>query len=143
MRCDEVMATEVVAIGTQTTIEAAAETMRYHDVGFLAVCDESGVAIGALTDRDIVVKAVADRRDLLGPVSDIISRQVVSCAPHDELQEAERLMSEHQVSRILCVDNLGRPVGVISLSDIAEVESGVEASETLRAVSARESHVVH
>src|SRR4051794_33821705 len=104
MRCDEVMEKEVMRIGPQTPIRAAAEEMRYHDIGFLAVCDESGRAIGALTDRDIVLRAVAEEVDLDGPCSDIITRGVVSCSAGEDLEEAERLMRLHQVSRVLCVD---------------------------------------
>jgi CBS domain-containing protein len=65
--------------------------------------------------------------------------EVVACGPDDDIRDAERAMTENHKSRVMCCDDGGRLVGVISLSDIAQHESGRRASETLRGISEREA----
>ncbi len=144
MRCEDVMKKDVVTSHSQTSIRAVAQIMRDHEIGFVPVVDESGRAIGAVTDRDLAIKAIAAKDvDLDGPVSSISSQGIVGCRAKDDLREAERLMAVRHVSRVVCLDAKGRPVGVISLSDVAESEEGTTASDTLRQVASRESHVTH
>ena len=68
-----------------------------------------------------------------------MTEEVVACSPQDDIREAERVMAENHKSRIMCNDDDGRLVGVISLSDIAQHEGGARASDTLRQVSEREA----
>src|SRR6266568_2260864 len=68
----------------------------------------------------------------------ITKRQVVACRPKDDIRDAEKAMAKNHKSRILCVDDSDRLVGIISLSDIAQHERGSRASDTLREVSERE-----
>jgi CBS domain-containing protein len=67
-----------------------------------------------------------------------MTREVVACRPADELDYAQELMSEQKVARVMCIDEEGALQGVISLSDIAELEDGRRASATLRELSDRE-----
>jgi CBS domain-containing protein len=113
--------------------------MRDKEIGFCPVCDDSGRVVGTLTDRDLTIRVLAERRRPEETCAgDVMSRGVVACRPTDDLLIAERLMSEHKVSRMLCVDESGKPVGVISLSDIATVNRGVLTAEVMRSVSERE-----
>jgi CBS domain-containing protein len=69
-----------------------------------------------------------------------MTRDVVACRPTDDVRDAERLMADMQVSRIMCIDeSADRLVGVISLSDIAQLEAGGRASKALAEVSRREA----
>ena len=68
-----------------------------------------------------------------------MSRDIIACSPDADLKEAERLMTRHQKSRMLCVGEDGRPMGVISLSDIAQQDSHTRASRILKKVSEREA----
>src|SRR5690606_6330023 len=104
------------------------------------VCDETGTAVGTITDRDLAIRVLAEgRAPETTTAADVMTRDIVSCAPEDDLLVAEMLMSKHKVSRILCVDGARHPVGVISLSDVAERETGLRASAVLRSVSQREA----
>ena len=138
MRCEEIMKRDVECLSPRDTAEAAAVRMRDQGVGFLPVCDPSGKVIGTLTDRDIVVRVLASKKPGTTLVEHIMTKEVVSCRPQDDLQRAEQLMAQKHKSRIMCIDDNGRLVGIISLSDIAQHVDGAHALETLRQVSERE-----
>lgn len=138
MRCEEIMKRDVECLSPKDTAEAAAIRMRDQGVGFLPVCDPSGKVFGTLTDRDIVVRVLAGKKPGTTLVEHIMTKEVVSCRPQDDLQRAEQLMAQKHKSRIMCIDDNGRLVGIISLSDIAQHVDGARALETLRQVSERE-----
>ncbi len=69
-----------------------------------------------------------------------MSPELVCCSPEDELEVAESLMAEHKKSRIVCADDRRRPVGIISLSDIAQVEDIATVSRVLGSITAREAY---
>lgn len=140
MSCKDVMKRNVKTVGPHETVEAAARRMRDANVGFLPVNDELGSVQGTITDRDIAMRIVAEGKPLATRVSEVMTREAVTCRPDDELVRAEELMGEQQKSRIMVVDDGNRLVGVISLSDIAEHEQPPNAAETLRKVAAREAH---
>jgi CBS domain-containing protein len=97
--------------------------------------------VGTITDRDIVVRIAADGATTLDtPLDKIMSKSVVSCSPKDQLDRAEQLMEKSRKARIVCADDQGKPVGVISLSDIAQHEDGTRVAKLLREVTRREAH---
>jgi CBS domain-containing protein len=142
MRCEEVMKRTIQCLRPEQSVKEAASVMRDANVGFLPICDPSNKVLGTLTDRDIVIRAVADDRPTSSPVRDSMTEEVVACRPQDDLERAEELMRQHHKSRILVVDDDDRLIGVISLSDIVQVESEGGA-RTLREVSEREAQPPH
>lgn len=138
MRCEEIMKRDVECLSPKDTVEAAAVRMRDENVGFLPVCDASGKVLGTLTDRDIVVRVLATKKPSSSPVETIMTKEVVGCRPQDDIQKAEQLMAQKHKSRIMCLDDGGRLVGIISLSDIAQHVDGAHALETFRQVTERE-----
>lgn len=141
MRCEEIMKKDVECLSPRNTIEDAAQRMRDQNVGFLPICDPAKKVLGTLTDRDIVVRCIATKKAMSTPVENVMTREVVACRPQDDIQRAEELMAQHAKSRIMCIDEGGRLVGVISLSDIAQFEDAARTIETLRQVSEREARV--
>jgi CBS domain-containing protein len=141
MQCKDVMKQDVECVLPEDTVQAAAERMRDEHVGFLPVCDSNGRVIGTITDRDLTIRVLARGRPLSTLVDEVLTREVVACRPHDDLLLAEELMAKHHKSRMICVDDDYRLVGIISLSDIAEHEDGMNASEVLRRVSEREVRI--
>jgi len=113
--------------------------MRDANVGFLPVCDSTKKVLGAITDRDIALRIVAENRPPTTAVGDVMTREVIACRPDDEVTRAEQLMGKHQKSRMICTDQEGRLLGVISLSDIAQVEEPSRASQTMKQVTEREA----
>ncbi len=119
--------------GSEPVVEAAAR-MRDRDIGFLPVVDEKGVVVGTLTDRDIVVRVVADAGDLAGPVSLCMTREVIACFVGDEVGKAQELMALYQKSRVVVLDDRGLLAGVISLSDLSRASDERATGETVREV---------
>src|SRR5205085_5313656 len=126
MRCEEIMSRDVVTLRRDAPVQEAARLMADKDVGYIPVVD-GNKAVGVLTDRDIAVRCVAKGNDCgTTKVADIISKDLVCCSPQDDVSRAKELMQEHQISRILVCDQNKRPVGVISLQDLALEEGAGE-----------------
>jgi CBS domain-containing protein len=141
MRCEDVMTGELELLRVEDSVQDAARKMRESNVGFLPVCRPDQACVGTLTDRDIALRVVAEGRPLKTRVEEVMSSDLVACRPQDDLRVAEDLMRTNQVSRVLCIDDGGRVVGVISLSDIAQYDSERRAGELLADVTEREFRV--
>src|SRR5258708_2979894 len=140
MLCGEIMKREVECSGLNDSAQSAAQRMLEENIGFLPVCDQAKRAIGTITDRDIAVRLVARGLPASVKIADIMTREVVSCGPKDDVRKAERLMARNHKSRIVCLDDEGCLVGVISLSDIAEKDRD-RAGQTLAEGGEREGPV--
>jgi CBS domain-containing protein len=115
----DVMTTNVVYLPPQTTLAEAARTMREQDIGDVVVADGPSLA-GLVTDRDIVVRGVAERRDPdATTVGEIMTRDLVTVRPEDTIQHAALLMRDRAIRRLLVCDEQGL-VGVVSIGDLAE-----------------------
>jgi CBS domain-containing protein len=132
---------DVLCVTAQTTVAEAAAIMRDEQIGFLPICDGARNVIGTLTDRDIAVRVVAENFSPEEPVELFMTPSVVACQSDDDLSIAQDLMGEMQVSRIVCLTEDGELDGVISLSDIAQVGDGTDATATLRSVTVREARI--
>ena len=139
--CRDLMKTDLKCIYPEDSVHDAACRMRDTNIGFLPVCDETGEAIGTVTDRDLAIRALAEKLPYSTPVQNVMSRDIVACTEDDPIERAEELMGQHHVSRILCTDENGLLVGVISLSDLAEKADGPAVVDTLRQIASREAHV--
>jgi CBS domain-containing protein len=114
----EVMAPNPVTLPSDSTVADAARQMRDGDIGDVIVTDGDGVR-GIVTDRDIVVRAVAEDRAPSGvTVGEICSGELVTVNADDDIERAVRLMRTHAVRRLPVVQD-GRLVGVVSLGDLA------------------------
>jgi CBS domain-containing protein len=132
----DVMTVFVQTVGPHTPLREAAELMKTLDVGTLPVCDNDRL-VGMITDRDITVRATAEAIPPgLGQVRDVMTPNVVFCFEDEPVQQAAQLMKEHQIRRLVVLNNEKRLVGIVSLGDLA-VETGNEqlAGETLERVS--------
>lgn len=139
-RCMDVMKVVPQAVREDDPLRLAAEIMSAANIGFLPVCDDGGRVVGTITDRDIVVRAIAPGLDPNARrVGEVMSRNVIACRPDDELALAEQFMAHYQVSRLVVTDDDDILEGVISLSDIAEHEPFARAARTLRSIAAREA----
>jgi len=141
MRCEEVMTREVECLKSTDTVAEAARRMSELDVGFLPICRSDGAPVGTLTDRDIVLRVVAQHRAYTTAVDEVMTPEVISCRPDDDVTRAEQLMRLNQVSRILCMDDDGQIAGVISLADISQYEVDTEAGKLLAEVKGSEAHI--
>src|SRR5260221_12130411 len=118
MLCEDIMMDDVVCLAPTDTAQVAACKMRDLNVGFLPVCDASGKAIGTLTDRDLAIRVITENRSLETLVSTLMTKEVITCRPKDDIQRAQYLMAEHQKSRIVVVRNGGGVAGGVCLFPI-------------------------
>lgn len=142
MKCSEVMQKEVVTCHETESAADCARVMREQNIGFIPVVNARGFVIGTITDRDLVVRALAVEKDGSTPIGDVMSRDIVACTPEDDVRSAERKMEQERKSRMLVLQG-GRCYGVISLSDIARVEDAARAGEVLKNVTKREQRALH
>jgi CBS domain-containing protein len=115
----EVMTSSPTTIEPSTTLVDAARKMRDEDVGPLPIVDGDRLT-GLLTDRDIVVRALAEGKDPHSTTAgDVASKQLVTIDPEQTLDEATRLMAQHQVRRLPVCEEDGRLVGIVAQADVA------------------------
>ena len=134
-RCREIMTRNVKTANREATLREVAALMRDGDMGAVPVV-EDGKLVGIVTDRDIVVRAIADGRDSGIPVGDVMTAEVYSVSENDFVFEAIRLMGDRQVRRVPIVNEAGALVGIIAMADVAlETEDEREIAETLEEIS--------
>lgn len=121
MKVREVMTTDVKVIGCDDSLRRAAEMMRTCDIGSLPVSKDERL-VGMVTDRDIVVRAIAEGLDLDTPVSRVMSGDLTVCCDDDTVEQAANKMSDNGIRRLPVVDREGRLVGFMSLSNVASAD---------------------
>lgn len=133
MKIRELMTKDVRTLKTEHTLQEAAQAMADLDVGIVPVCNQGDHLQGVITDRDIVVRAVAKGMDInTAKINDVMSPAVVTVTPEQSAQDAARLMADHQVRRLPVVED-GRLVGICAIGDLAVV--GIHENEAGFALS--------
>ena len=117
MKIRDVMTSNPRTVSPNDTVQSAAQVMKAEDTGAVPVV-ENGRVLAMVTDRDIVVRVVAEGNAWTGPVRDIASTDVVTVSPDISTKEATDLMSARQIRRLPVVEN-DRLVGIVSLGDLA------------------------
>jgi CBS domain-containing protein len=135
MRCREIMTSDVRTATRDMTLQQVAVLLRDGDMGSMPVV-EGGKLVGIVTDRDIVVRSIAEGKGADTPVSEAMTTEVFSVKPDDFAFEAIRIMGDRQVRRIPVVGENGELAGIIAMADVAlEMEDQVEIAETLEDIS--------
>ena len=115
----EAMTSTPRTIQAQSTIIDAAKLMRDEDAGFAPIVEGERL-VGAITDRDIAIRVVAEGKDpQTTTVGECMSSNLITIDPQQELDEALRLMAQHQVRRLPVVEEDGKLVGVLAQADVA------------------------
>jgi CBS domain-containing protein len=115
----QVMTPLPATVRAKQSVAEAANSMRQIDVGSMIVVDDAGAVAGIVTDRDIAVRAVAEGMDPQATqVGQIASEVVTTLSPSDTVEHAVRLMREQAIRRLPVVEN-DRPVGIVSIGDLA------------------------
>ena len=134
-RCSDIMTSNVTTATAEQTLQEVGVMMRDGDMGSVPVVENEKL-VGICTDRDIVVRAVAEGKGPSARVSEAMTTDVYSVKPDDYAFEAIRVMGDKQVRRIPVVDGDGKLVGIIAMADVAlEMEDEQEIAETLEEIS--------
>ncbi|MGQ0505029.1 MAG: CBS domain-containing protein [Myxococcaceae bacterium] len=124
MEIRELMTGVFETLPPTASVRECAERMREIDVGFMPIQD-NGKTVGVVTDRDLVLRAIADGMDpSKTPLQQVMSGDLVSCHEQDDVQEAMELMEQNQVRRLLVLDGNDQLVGILSLGDLATALDG-------------------
>jgi CBS domain-containing protein len=116
----EVMTPNPATLPTSATVQEAAREMREKNIGDIIVTDENNKMYGIVTDRDIVVRALAEGKDPKQvKLGEIASKDVAALSPDSRVGDAVKVMSEKALRRLPVIDN-GKPVGIVSLGDLAQ-----------------------
>lgn len=136
MQVQDFMSRNVVSITPEESAALAARLLARHNLGALPVCDYDGHLLGIVTDRDIITRCVAaDQDPKRVPVQDIMSRELKTVEPTDDIHRAAKQMAAWQIRRLPVMEN-GQVRGMISLGDLAiSHRCEMEAAEALSEIS--------
>ena len=137
MRVSDLMNANVISITPDEPAALAARLLSRHNIGALPVCSLDGKLRGMVTDRDIVLRCVANECDPQSTrIREIMTRGVVSVTPDDDIREAAHKMAHEQVRRLPVVSDTGAVVGMLSLGDMARSRAAdMEAANALSEIS--------
>jgi CBS domain-containing protein len=129
------MTSNPTSVEADSPLVAAARIMKQQDVGIVPVV-ESGRLVGAVTDRDIAVRVVAEGKDPRSvSVREIASTDLVTVDPQQDLDEALQLMASHQVRRLPVVEEDGRLVGIVAQADVAREANDKKTGDLVEEIS--------
>ena len=135
-RCRDIMTRNPTTAGREMNLQQVATLLRDGDMGVLPVTDASNRLVGIVTDRDIVVRAIADGKGLETTVGDVMTTELFTVQPDDFVFQAIRLMGDKQIRRVPVVAEGATLQGILSLADIAlEMEDEREIAEALEDIS--------
>lgn len=121
----DLMSRDVKVISPDTTIDEAARTMRDGDFGMLPVGEDDRM-IGAISDRDIAIRAVAEGKGPSTKVREVMSEGICWAYDDDTVEHAAKIMSDKQIRRLPVVDRDKRLVGIVALGDFAVDDSEIQ-----------------
>ncbi len=138
-KCRDIMTEDVVTATPEDTASEAARLMKTEDIGPVLIVDnqQSKTLVGIVTDRDLVLKVIAEGRDpQTTRVGDVMSKKLVTCYADDGVEAAMKSMAQFQLRRIPVVEQNMRLVGIISQADIAtRVNEPEETAEVVKEIS--------
>ena len=139
MQIREVMTEQVRTVRPDTALPEVARIMRDEDIGAVPVADNDRL-VGMVTDRDIVVRAVAEGEVERQTAGEVMSPKIACCREDDSVDDVLRNMGEQQVRRLPVVDGEMHVVGIVSLGDLSRTARPSEAGESLADISSPSSH---
>jgi CBS domain-containing protein len=134
-RIRELMTENPRTVSSDATVMEAARVMRDDDVGLVPAVDGDRL-VGTVTDRDIAIRVVAEERDPSSTtVREIASTELITIDPEQDLDEALRLMAQHQVRRLPVVEEDGRLVGIVAQADVARHGDDTQTGQVVEQIS--------
>lgn len=119
MKIQEIMSKNPQSVSSNDKLSLAAEKMKKLDVGFLPVVDNGKIS-GVVTDRDIIIRAVANHKNPEeAKVKDCMSSKASCCFEDDDIQKAVNLMEDKQIRRLPIINRQNKLVGVVTIGDLA------------------------
>lgn len=129
MKVKDCMTGEVYCVKPNTTACEIAKIMEKNHIGCVPVCDEQNCIVGMITDRDIILRSIANNKDVkTTTASEIMTTNICTCNENDEVCNVEKKMSTNQIRRIPVVDN-NKVIGILTLGDLAHYNKEIGQEE--------------
>ncbi|WPZ31087.1 CBS domain-containing protein [Sulfitobacter sp. OXR-159] len=138
MQVQEIMTSNPTCCGPDASVQEAAKLMDDKSVGSIPVVNDAGEPVGIVTDRDICCGAVAQGKGTDTRVSDVMSKDVLTAAPDEDVESCCNKMEEKQVRRTVVTDDAGKCCGIVAQADVAREADGKETAELVQKVSRAE-----
>lgn len=139
MKISEIMTADPEFCTADDSVIDAARLMAQHDIGLVPICEsvETRRAIGCITDRDIVVRIIAEGKDpnVIGSLGEVMTHLLATCSPEDDVGDVLKLMEQRQVRRVLVIDPHGSLVGVVSTADLTTSVGRDKVGEVMEEIS--------
>lgn len=136
MKVKEAMHPGVEWVSPETSVTKLAQLMRDHDIGAIPI-GENDHLVGMVTDRDIVLRGIADGKDTSKlKARDVMSKGIICCRAEEDMDDAARTMELRQVRRLPVIDPNKRMIGILSLGDVANSCPQEQSGEVLQSVTA-------
>jgi CBS domain-containing protein len=136
MKVSDAMTSQVSTAAPTDTVRKVAQVMAHVETGAVPIV-ENGKVIGLVTDRDIVLRVVAEGRSFDSPISEAMSEgEVQSVREDDVLADATAKMASHQIRRLVVLNDAGNLAGILSLGDVAKDYGAKQVGKTLEEISA-------
>lgn len=121
MKVKDCMCNDVCCVKPNTNLNQVAKLMSENHIGCIPVCDDNNCICGIVTDRDILLRAVACEKDTQNcPVCDVMSTNVCTCKEDDDMTNAESKMSQNQIRRLPVCDKNNKVIGILTMGDLAQ-----------------------
>jgi len=137
-KCSDIMTEDLVYCTPGDTVTEVARLMKKEDIGPVLVVDsnDSRTLVGIVTDRDLVLKAIAEGLDpQTTKVNDVMSKKLVTCRMDDDIEQAMSAMAQFQLRRIPVVEGNMKLVGIISQADVARMNAPAKTGEVVKEIS--------
>lgn len=135
MKVKDCMCSTVWAAKPETTIYDIAKLMETNQIGCVPICDNNNCLVGIITDRDIVLRGVGCNRNAKATTaSEIMTTNICTCTPNEDIYDAECKMSQNQVRRIPVLEN-NKVVGILTLGDLSHHDMEIGKQEVCNTVS--------
>ena len=135
MQVQEIMTSNPTCCGPDASVQEAAKLMDDKSVGSIPAVNDAGEPVGIVTDRDICCGAVAQGKGTDTRVSDVMSKDVLTAAPDEDVESCCNKMEEKQVRRTVVTDDAGKCCGIVAQADVAREADGKETAELVQEVS--------
>jgi len=135
MQVQEIMTSNPTCCGPDASVQDAAKLMNDKSVGSIPVVNDAGEPVGIVTDRDICCGAVAQGKGADTRVSDVMSKDVLTAKPDEDVESCCNKMEEKQVRRAVVTDDAGKCCGIVAQADVAREAGGKETAELVQEIS--------
>ncbi len=142
MKVKEIMTKSVISLKPYDTIKDASILMLEHNIGCIPIVDDDNHPVGIITDRDMIIRGIAQNDDAKTRLEDIMTTRLLTIHPDDEVGSATHIMGNRQIRRLLVVDDDDKIVGFLAMADISTTpENDTQAGMALSKISLKSSDI--